>query len=78
MNWMEEFIGQCLAEVPEGGCRTRTEKELEDHLLSLCRSLEQAGYPPEEARVLAASRMGNAACHLPDFPGISPESRYGG
>ena len=61
MNWMEEFIGQCLAEVPEGGYRTRTEKELEDHLLSLCRSLEQAGYPPEEARVLAASRMGDPA-----------------
>ncbi len=60
-NWTEEFVGQCLAEVPPGKYRTRTEKELEDHLLSLCRNLEQAGYPPEEARALAAARMGDPA-----------------
>lgn len=59
MNWTEEFIGQCLEGVPEGGYRTRTEKELEDHLLALCRNLEEAGYAPEEARALAAARMGD-------------------
>lgn len=60
-NWAEELIGQCLEGVPEGGYRTRTEKELEDHLLALCRDLEEAGYAPEEARALAAARMGDPA-----------------
>lgn len=32
MKWTENFISQCLAEVPEGKYRTRTEAELRDHL----------------------------------------------
>lgn len=61
MNWIEEFIGQCLEGVPDGSYRARTEKELEDHLLALCRDLEEAGCAPEEARALAAARMGDPA-----------------
>ena len=49
-NWTEELIGQCLEGVPEGSYRERTKKELEDHLLALCRDLEEAGYAPEGAR----------------------------
>ena len=60
-NWTEELIGQCLEGVPEGSYRERTKKELEDHLLALCRDLEEAGYAPEEARALAAARMGDPA-----------------
>lgn len=61
MNWMEEFISRCLAGVPEGKYRARTEKELGDHLLSLRHDLEEAGYPTEEARALAVERMGDPA-----------------
>lgn len=60
-NWTEELIGQCLEGVPEGSYRERTKKELEDHLLALCRDLEEAGYAPEEARALTAARMGDPA-----------------
>lgn len=61
MNWMEGFISQCLEGVPEGAYRTRTEKELQDHLLALCQELEQSGYTQAEARALAISRMGSPA-----------------
>lgn len=32
MNWMDDFISRCLAEVPPGKYRTRAEKELRDHM----------------------------------------------
>lgn len=60
-NWTEGFIGQCLEGVPDGSYRERTKKELEDHLLALCRDLEEVGYAPEEAHALAAARMGDPA-----------------
>lgn len=59
--WTDEFVSRCLKGVPEGDYRTRTAKELQDHLLTLERSLEEAGYAPEEARTLAQSRMGDPA-----------------
>lgn len=61
MDWMEEFIGRCLEGVPRGKYRARTEQELGDHLEALCRDLERSGYPPEEARAQAVSRMGDPA-----------------
>lgn len=61
MNWMENFIEQCLAEVPPGKYRTRTEKELEDHLEALRLDLEAAGRVPEEARAAALAQMGDPA-----------------
>lgn len=60
-HWTDEFVSRCLKGVPEGDYRTRTAKELQDHLLTLERSLEEAGYAPEEARALAQSRMGDPA-----------------
>lgn len=41
MNWMDDFISQCLTEVPEGKYRTRTEKELRDHMETLRRSCSE-------------------------------------
>lgn len=60
-HWTDEFVSRCLKGVPEGDYRARTAKELQDHLLTLERSLEEAGYAPEEARVLAQSHMGDPA-----------------
>lgn len=60
-NWINDFLFRCLEGIPEGSYRTWTEKELEDHLLALCRDLEEAGYPPPEARALAAAHMGDPA-----------------
>ena len=60
-NWTNDFVSRCLKGVPEGDYRTRTAKELQDHLLTLERSLEEAGYAPEEARTVAQSRMGDPA-----------------
>lgn len=60
-NWIDDFVSRCLNGVPAGDYRARAEKELWDHLLSLERGLEQAGYAPEEARILAQSRMGDPA-----------------
>lgn len=60
-HWTDEFVSRCLKGVPEGDYRARTAKELQDHLLTLERSLEEAGYAPEEARALAQSRMGDPA-----------------
>lgn len=59
MNWKEEFIGTCLAGVPEGKYRTRAEKELGDHLEALCQDLAGAGYSQEEAQAAALARMGD-------------------
>lgn len=41
MNWMDDFISQCLTEVPKGKYRTRTEKELRDHMETLRRSCSE-------------------------------------
>lgn len=41
MNCMEEFINQCLADVPQGKYRTRTEKELRDHMETLRQSCSE-------------------------------------
>lgn len=60
-NWTGDFVSRCLRGVPEGDYRARTAKELQDHLLTLERGLEEAGYAPEEARALAQSRMGDPA-----------------
>lgn len=60
-DWTEELIRRCLEGVPEGSYRERTKKELEDHLLSLCRDLEETGYTSSQARALAAARMGDPA-----------------
>lgn len=60
-NWTNDFVSRCLKGVPEGDYRARTAKELRDHLLTLERSLEEAGYAPEEAQALAQSRMGDPA-----------------
>lgn len=59
MNWMEEFIGQCLTEVPPGKYRTRTEKELRDHLECQRRALAEAGRTEAEARAEALAVMGD-------------------
>lgn len=59
--WIDDFVSRCLEKVPAGDYRARAEKELWDHLLSLERGLEQAGYAPEEARTLAQARMGDPA-----------------
>lgn len=61
MNWMDGFLTQCLEGVPRGDYRDRTEQELRDHLLSLARDLEGAGYAPEETQALAQFRMGDPA-----------------
>lgn len=61
MNWTEEFISRCLAAVPEGKYRARTEKELRDHLETLCRDLEGTGRAPEEAQAAALAQMGDPA-----------------
>lgn len=58
-NWINDFLSRCLEGIPEGSYRARTEKELEDHLLALCRDLEEAGYTLPETRALAAARMGD-------------------
>lgn len=58
MNWMENFIEQCLAEVPPGKYRTRTEKELEDHLECQRRALMDAGRTEAEAQAEALRLMG--------------------
>ena len=59
--WIIDFVSRCLKGIPEGGYRNRAEKELRDHLLSLERDLEQAGYAPEQAQTLAVARMGDPA-----------------
>lgn len=59
MNWMEEFIGQCLAEVPPGKYRTRAGKELRDHLECRRRALAEAGRTEAEARAEALAAMGD-------------------
>lgn len=61
MNWMEEFIGQCLTEVPPGKYRTRTEKELRDYLECQRRALAEAGRTEAEARAEALAAMGDPA-----------------
>ena len=60
-HWTEEFIDRCLAGVPRGKYRERTEKELGDHLEALCRDLEGAGHTPNEARTAALAQMGDPA-----------------
>lgn len=59
MNWTEEFIGQCLAEVPPGKYRTRAGKELRDHLECRRRALAEAGRTEAEARAEALAAMGD-------------------
>ena len=59
MNWMENFIEQCLAEVPPGKYRTRTEKELRDHLECRRRALAEAGRTEAEVQAEALAAMGD-------------------
>lgn len=56
---MEEFIRQCLEGVPEGNYRTRTEKELRDHLECQRRALLEAGRTEAEARAETLGLMGD-------------------
>lgn len=56
---MEEFISQCLAGVPEGNYRARTEKELGDHLECQRRALLEAGRTEAEARAETLGLMGD-------------------
>lgn len=41
-EWMDPFIAQCLADIPWGNYRRRTEKELRDHMEMLRRGMTEA------------------------------------
>lgn len=56
--WMEEFIRQCLAKIPDLLYRKRLTAELSDHLASLSEDLEAEGLPAGQAQALALERMG--------------------
>ena len=57
--WMEEFIRQCLAKIPDLLYRNRLTAELSDHLASLSADLEADGLTAGQAQALALERMGD-------------------
>ena len=57
--WMEEFIRQCLAKIPDLLYRNRLTAELCDHLASLSADLEADGLTAGQAQALALERMGD-------------------
>lgn len=58
MDWMERFIDEVLREVPKSSYRTRTEKELRDHIETQYRTLRSAGWSETEAQTEALRLMG--------------------
>ncbi len=56
--WMDDFISQCLADVPLGTYRYWAEKELRDHMESLCLSLTESGMGLDQARRETLRAMG--------------------
>lgn len=58
MDWIERFIDTILAEVPKSRYRTRTEKELRDHMETQYRVLAEGGWTPQEAQEEILRTMG--------------------
>lgn len=58
MDWIKQWIKEVLADVPDSGYRTRTEKELHDHLETEYRALTEEGRRSDEARSEALDAMG--------------------
>lgn len=58
MDWMERFIDEVLREVPKSGYRTRTVKELRDHMETQYRVLTEGGRTAEEAQEEVLRVMG--------------------
>lgn len=57
-KWMDEFISQCLRDVPPGKYRTRAEKELRDHMLQFLsreEALQVMGDPEQLQREYKAA-----------------------
>lgn len=57
-DWMNDLISQCLADIPRGKYRDRTEKELRDHMRTLYLSLTEGGMNPTQARRETLRAMG--------------------
>ena len=57
-DWMANLISQCLADIPHGKYRDRTEKELRDHMETLYLSLTEGGMDPNQARGETLRAMG--------------------
>ena len=57
-DWMNDLISQCLADIPRGKYRDRTETELRDHMETLYLSLTEGGMDPDQARREALRAMG--------------------
>lgn len=57
-DWMDDLISRCLADIPRGKYRDRTEKELRDHMRTLYLSLTESGMGPDQAREEALRAMG--------------------
>lgn len=58
-DWIADLISQCLADIPQGKYRGRTEKELRDHLETLYLSLIEGGLSPSGAKEEALRAMGD-------------------
>jgi len=58
-DWMTNLISWCLADIPRGKYRDRTEKELRDHMETLYLSLTEGGMDPDQAQGEALRAMGD-------------------
>ena len=58
-DWINQFVSQCLADVPPGQYRTRAEKELRDHMESQQQALVESGTEPRWAEEAVKNTMGD-------------------
>ena len=61
MDWTEDYLRQCLRDIPKGKYARRLRRELEDHLSLLAEDLRHAGRSEAEAHAEALRQMGDAA-----------------
>lgn len=61
LKWANDFLEQCLSNIPEGKYSDRLRGELENHLTSLAQDLTEAGYSDIEAQAEAIRQMGDPA-----------------